>query len=655
MKDLAVAKPEASTPGNLVSSGLRQFRNGAAAQAFSIKAAMVSAIENYALIGDCKTAGLVGLDGSIDWLCWPRFDSAACFAALVGTRENGRWLLGAAKAGARLSRRYRDNTLILETTIEQDGGAATVVDFMPLRERTSSLVRLVYGVRGQLSLKTELALRFDYGSLMPWVTRLDDGAWCAISGPDMAVLRASLPLSGDHLSIGGHFTISPGQKHAFILSHGASHELPPEPIDGFAALTETEEFWRDWTSRARTTPRWSEAMLRSLITLKALTHSPTGGIVASVTTSLPERLGGSRNWDYRFCWLRDATFTLIALMNAGFHEEACAWRVWLLRTTAGEPERMQIMYGVTGKRRVPEWEVSWLDGYQGAKPVRVGNLAATQMQIDVYGEMMDALHHGRHGNLAGNQQGWEFQLEMLRHLECIWQDPDHGIWEVRGDRQHFVNSKVMAWVAFDRGIKTIEYFKLQGPLDRWRKLRQAIHDDVCRYGFNPDIGAFVQSYGSKHLDASALLIPLVGFLSPQDRRVRSTVEAIQRHLVVEDLVRRYNSEAGVDGLPPGEGVFLPCSFWLADNLILLGRQAEAEKLFERVLALRNDVGLLSEEYDVGSGRLVGNFPQAFSHIALINTGHALGHLSRHRRYETGGVQADAANAEPKTESKASPL
>jgi GH15 family glucan-1,4-alpha-glucosidase len=366
-------------------------------------------------------------------------------------------------------------------------------------------------------------------------------------------------------------------------------------------------------------------------------------------------LGGSRNWDYRFCWLRDATFTLIALMNGGFREEACAWREWLLRNTAGEPERMQIMYGVTGKRRVPEWEAPWLGGYRGAKPVRIGNLAAMQMQIDVYGEMMDALHHGRHGNLGASQQGWEFQLEMLGHLERIWQDPDHGIWEVRGDRQHFVNSKVMAWVAFDRGIKTIEHFKLDGPLDRWRKLRRAIHDDVCRYGFNPDLGAFVQSYGSKHVDASALLIPLVGFLSPRDRRVRSTIEAVQRHLVVDGLVRRYNSESAVDGLPPGEGVFLPCSFWLADNLILLGRRAEAERLFERVLALRNDVGLLSEEYDVEAGRLVGNFPQAFSHIALINTGHALGDLSRHRRHHSGGVSAEAVEAEPELTPDASPL
>ena len=616
---------------------------------------MASAIENYALIGDCETAALVDLDGSIDWLCWPRFDSAACFAALVGTRENGHWLLGAAESGARLSRRYRDKTLILETTIEEDGGAATIVDFMPLRGRTSNLVRVVYGQRGQLTLKTELVPRFDYGSLMPWVTRLDDGAWCAISGPDMAVLRASLPLSGDHHSITGTFTVSRGQKHAFVLSYGASHDLPPEPIDPFIALTETEKFWCGWTGGARTTSRWSDAMLRSLITLKALTNPPTGGIVASVTTSLPERLGGSRNWDYRFCWLRDATFTLIALMNAGFRQEACAWRDWLLRTTAGEPGRMQIMYSVTGKRRVPEWEVGSLGGYQGAKPVRVGNLAATQTQIDVYGEMMDALHHARHGTLGTNEQGWEFQLEMLRHLERIWQDPDHGIWEVRGDRQHFVNSKVMAWVAFDRAIKTIEHFKLDGPLERWRTLRQAIHDNVCRYGFNPELGAFVQSYGSKHLDASALLIPLLGFLSPHDPRVRSTIEAIQRHLVVDGLVRRYNSEAGVDGLPPGEGVFLPCSFWLADNLILLDRRAEAETLFERVLTLRNDVGLLSEEYDVESGRLVGNFPQAFSHIALINTGHALGYLDRHQRHETGGVRAGGAEGGLEPEFEVSPL
>ena len=514
---------------------------------------------------------------------------------------------------------------------------------------------MVYGKRGQIGLKAELVLRFDFGLLRPWVTRLEDDAWCTMSGPDTVVLHTSVPLDGDHGSITGGFVVSAGQQHAFVLSYGASHAMPPERIDPFAALAETEKFWSGWISRAKTTARWSDAMRRSLITLKALTHLPSGGIVASATTSLPERLGESRNWDYRFCWLRDATFTLIALMNAGFQEEACAWRQWLLRATAGEPGRMQIMYGLTGERRVPEWELSWLDGYQGAKPVRAGNLAATQMQIDVFGEMMDALHHGRRGILGNTEEGWEFQLEMLGHLEQIWQDPDHGIWEARGDRLQFVNSKVMAWVAFDRAVKTIEHFKLCGPLDRWRKVRQAIYDDVCRYGFNPGLGAFVQSYGSQHLDASALLIALVGFLPPQDRRVRSTVEAIQRHLLVDGLVRRYNSEAGVDGLPSGEGVFLPCSFWLADNLILLGRRSEAERLYERVLSLRNDVGLLSEEYDIESGRLVGNFPQAFSHIALINTGHALGYLDRHQRHETGGVQADRAEDELEVESEASPL
>jgi len=610
---------------------------------------MAANLEDYALIGDCETAALVERGGSIDWLCWPRFDSTACLAALVGSPENGRWLLGARDTGARISRRYRDSTLVLETDIESGNGAATVVDFMPPRGKTSDAIRLVYGRRGQVAMRTELSLRFDYGSLVPRITRLEDGSWRAVSGPDSAVLRTPLSLRGNHRAIGAEFTVSAGQTLPFVLTYGPSHLAPPGPIDPIEALSETEIFWRGWASLAKPTRQWSKPVLRSLLTLKALTHFPTGGLVAAPTMSLPERLGGKRNWDYRFCWLRDATFTLIALMNAGYYEDARAWRNWLLRTVAGQPERVQIMYGIGGEHRVPEWEVPWLGGYQGAKPVRVGNAAAKQLQIDVYGELMDALHHGRHGALGDSAEGWDLQRGLLDHLETIWAKPDHGIWEVRGDQQHFTNSKVMAWVAFDRAVKTVERFKLDGPVERWRKLRDAVHADVCRYGFNPERGAFTQSYGSKQLDASALLIALVGFLPPQDPRVKSTVEAVQRQLTVDGLVRRYDSAAGLDGLPPGEGVFLPCSFWLADNLILLGRREEARALFERVMSLCNDVGLLSEEYDVESKRLTGNFPQALSHIALVNTAHALASQTKHRRHDAASVAEDAVDNVAATE------
>ncbi len=609
---------------------------------------MAAVLEDYALIGDCETAALVGRDGSIDWLCWPRFDSAACFAALLGSAGNGRWLLAPADPGARVRRRYRDTTLILETEIETPDGAATILDFMPPRGRTSDLVRLVCGRRGQVALRTELMLRFDYGSLVPWVTQRDDGAWCAVCGPDLAVLRTPVRLVGDHRKIAGDFVVAAGQTIPFSLTYGASSREPPRPLDPGEALGETETFWRGFADRAHVPQQWSAAMIRSLITLKALSYFPTGGLVAAPTTSLPERLGGTRNWDYRFCWLRDATFTLIALMNAGYYENARAWRQWLVRSVAGDPARIQIMYGVAGERRLPEWEVPWLGGYQGAAPVRAGNAAAKQLQIDVYGEIMDALHHGRHAKLSDSEDDWDLQRGLLDHLETIWEKPDHGIWEVRGDQQHFTNSKVMAWVAFDRAVKTVERFKLDGPVERWRALRDAVHGDVCRYGFNPELGAFMQSYGSKQLDASALLIPLVGFLPPHDPRVQSTVDAIERHLVVDGLVRRYVSATGIDGLPPGEGVFLPCSFWLADDLVLLGRRDEARALFERLLSLRNDVGLLSEEYDVERKRLIGNFPQALSHIALINTGHALGQQAKHRRHRAG-VVADEKDADAAAE------
>ncbi len=600
---------------------------------------MASKIEDYAIIGDCETAALVARDGSIDWLCWPRFDSGACFARLLGTVENGRWLIAPADPAARIRRRYRDGTLILETEIETRDGAATVIDFMPPRGGPSDLVRLVRGRRGRVGMHTELVVRFDYGSLVPWVTRMEDGALRAIEGPDMVVLRTPVALHGDHLKTVGAFTVSEGETVPFVLTYGASHLAPPRALDPLNALAETETYWADWAKLVRPAKPWSEAIVRSLITLKALMHRPTGGMVASATMGLPERLGGTRNWDYRFCWLRDATFTLLALMNAGFYEDARAWRQWLLRTAAGDPARLQVMYGLTGEHRLPEWEVQWLAGYEGSRPVRAGNAAAQQTQLDIYGEVIDAIYHGRCGKLAANPDGWDLQKAMLDHLESVWEDTDHGIWEMRGDRQRFTHSKVMAWVAFDRAIKTVERFRMEGPLERWRALRAKIHKEVCRFGFNPEVGAFVQSYGSKHLDAAALLIPLVGFLPAQDARVQSTVAAVEEKLVRDGLVMRYDTEAGLDGLPPGEGAFLPCSFWFADNLVLLGRHDDARALYERLLSLRNDVGLLAEEYDVMQKRLVGNFPQALSHIALVNTGYELASETRHRRHEAGQASA----------------
>lgn len=584
---------------------------------------MASRIEDYALIGDCETTALVGRDGSIDWLCWPSFDSGACFAALLGGCENGRWLIGAADPGARVTRRYRDRTLILETDIETADGAATIVDFMPPRGAASDVVRLVSARRGTIAIRVELIIRFDYGSQLPWVTRQDDGALRAIAGPDMVVLRSPARLEARGRTHTGVFTLHAGETLPFVLTYGPSHLPLPPPIDAQAALADTQAFWRAWSSRAAPAGEWSEAVDRSLITLKALTYRPTGGIVAAPTTSLPEQLGGARNWDYRYCWLRDATFTLLALMNGGHYEEARAWRGWLLRAVAGDPAEVQIMYGIMGQRRLTEWEVPWLSGYEASVPVRIGNAAEGQLQLDVYGEIMDALYQGRHGRLAVAEAAWALQRALLEHLAKIWQQPDEGIWEVRGGRRRFTYSRVMAWVAFDRAVKSVETLGMDGPVDHWRALRKSIHDEVCAQAFDTGIGAFTQSYGSQDLDASVLLMPLVGFLPPSDARVRSTVEAIERRLMVDGLVRRYDTASGQDGLPGREGVFLACSFWLADNYVLLGRREDARRLFERLLSLRNDVGLLSEEYDPHARRLVGNFPQAFSHITLINTAHNL--------------------------------
>ena len=596
---------------------------------------MAARLEDYAIIGDCETAALIARDGSVDWLCWPRFDSGACFAALLGKPDNGHWLIAAADPRARIARRYRGDTLILETLFETASGAATVTDFMPLRGDCPCLVRLVEGKRGRLAMRTEYVIRFDYGGELPWVTRLDDGTLCAVAGPDMTVLRTPVALRGVDFKTVGEFTVAAGQTIPFVLSHGPSHLDPPPSRDPLQALADTEKYWRDWARCARPAEPYSAAVTRSLITVKALTHRPSGSIVAAPTTSLPERLGGKRNWDYRYCWLRDATFTLLALMNAGYYEDAGLWREWLLRAVAGDPARVQVMYGLTGERRVDEWEIDWLDGYENSKPVRAGNAAVKQLQIDVYGELMDVLHHGHHSELGGSKDGWDLQCGLLEQLEKIWEEADHGLWEARGDRRRFTHSKVMAWVAFDRAVKTVEQFGVHGPVERWRALRATIHDQVCRSGFNPEVGAFVQSYGSKHLDASALLIPLVGFLPADDPRMRSTTDAIQRHLVVDGLVMRYDSHAGLDGLPPGEGAFLPCGFWLADNLVLLGRRDEARALFERLLSLRNDLGLLSEEYDSDHKRLIGNFPQALTHIALINSAYMLTEQCRHHRHAPG--------------------
>jgi GH15 family glucan-1,4-alpha-glucosidase len=584
---------------------------------------MSTSLEDYALIGDCETAALVSRAGSIDWLCWPRFDSAACFAALLGGPEHGRWLIEAADEGARITRRYRGNTLILETRIETAGGAVLVIDFMPPRGRNSDIVRLVRGERGRVRMRMELVLRFDYGRTVPWVTRMEDGGLRAIAGPDMVTLHTPAKIRGEDLKTVAEFELAGGETMPFVLTHGSSHVPPPDAIDPESSLETTETFWTEWAARNTSTGEWGEAVMRSLIVLKALTYAPTGGLVAAPTTSLPEQIGGTRNWDYRYCWLRDATLTLLAMMNAGYYDEAHDWSMWLLRAAAGAPAQLQIMYGLAGERRLPEIEIPWLPGYENSAPVRVGNAAHDQLQLDVYGEVMDALHHARRGGLVAGEADWAFQRAVLIHLESIWQLPDHGLWEVRGEARHFTYSKVMAWVAFDRGVHAVEQFNLSGPVDRWRQIRQAIHDEVCERGFDRELGSFVQSYGSKELDASLLLLSTVGFLPPDDPRIQGTIAAVEKQLLVDGFLRRYDTSTADDGLPEGEGVFLACSFWLCDAYVLAGRVDEARALCERLLSLRNDVGLLAEEYDTRAGRLVGNFPQAFSHVAIVNTTHNL--------------------------------
>lgn len=579
---------------------------------------MPSLIEDYALIGDCETAALVARDGSIDWLCVPRFDGGACFAALLGTPEQGRWLLAPAAQVRSIRRRYRDNTLILETEYETEDGRVALIDWMPLRTGTPDIIRVVEGRRGQVAMRMELIIRFDYGWIVPWVRRIDQGIR-ATAGPDTLYCRTPVPLQGKDFHTVAEFTVSAGQRLPFTLSWAPTYQPEPEQPDAERSLRETEVWWREWSARCSYQGEWREAVLRSLITLKALTYAPTGGVVAAPTTSLPEWLGGVRNWDYRYCWLRDATFTLYALINEGYIQEACAWREWLINAVAGSPAKLQIMYGVAGERRLTELVLDWLPGYEGSSPVRIGNAAYSQHQLDVYGELMDTLHLARRAGLQPSDNAWRVQQALMDFLESDWQKPDDGIWEMRGPRQQFTHSKVMAWVAMDRAVKAVEHFGLSGPVERWRAVRQHIHDQVCREGYNPEMNTFVQYYGSKDVDASLLMLPLVGFLPATDSRMIGTVAAIQQQLMRDGFVERYPTHPDIDGLPRGEGAFLICTFWLVDNLALQGRFTEARTIFTRLLALRNDVGLLSEEYDWRRKRLIGNFPQAFSHVGLINS------------------------------------
>ena len=581
-------------------------------------------IEDYGLIGDCETAALVGRDGSIDWLCWPAIDSDACFASLLGTRKHGRWLIAPADEIKSTSRRYWDNTLILETRFETDNGTVALIDFMPPRGNASDVVRLVRGIRGRVKLRMELIIRFGFGADIPWVKKNPDGSGLlAICGQDMTVLRTPIETRGEDLTTVADFEVGEGETAPFVLTYGPSHLPVPAPLDSASALRDTEEFWTEWCSRCSYDGGNRDLVMRSLITLKALTYGPTGGIVAAPTTSLPEKLGGARNWDYRFCWLRDATFTLLALMNSGYTEEASAWHHWLLRAAAGAPANMQIMYGIMGQRRLLEWEAAWLPGYEGAGPVRIGNAAHAQLQLDVHGELIDAFHQSRMAKLELDEGSWALECAVLEHLAEEWDQPDHGIWERRGDGKHYVFSKVMTWVAFDRGIKSAETFDFKAPLDTWRQLRETIHRDVCERGFDRELNSFVESYGSKLLDASILLLPSVGFLPASDPRIRGTLEAVEKHLMCDGFVLRHDPREISEEIQPIEGAFLACTLWLADACVLAGDIAKAQILFDRVIAVANDLGLLAEEFDSSVGRQAGNFPQALTHIALINTAHNL--------------------------------
>ncbi|MGK5498136.1 glycoside hydrolase family 15 protein [Streptomyces sp. URMC 125] len=585
---------------------------------------MPSPIEDYALIGDLQTAALVGRDGSVDWLCLPRFDSPACFAALLHDESAGRWRLAPAGGGAAATRRYRGDSLVLESEWRTPDGVVRVVDCMPPRGEAADVVRLVEGVSGRVPMRMDLRLRFDYGHIVPWVTHSGQDL-VAVAGPDAIWLRTPVPVYGQELSTCADFTVAAGQRIPFVLTYRASHLPRPEPLDTASAIADTERFWAAWMARCDYRGRWPEAVRRSLVTLKALTYAPTGGILAAATTSLPEQLGGVRNWDYRYCWLRDATFTLQALLGTGFIEEARAWREWLLRAIAGSPRDLQIMYGLDGTRRLTEYTVDWLDGYEGSSPVRIGNAAADQFQLDVWGEVLDGLHLARETGLTVDETAWNVQRALLDYLEGHWDEPDYSLWEVRGDSRHFVHSKVMAWAGLDRAVHTVRSHGLPGPADRWAALRDTVHAEVCAKGYDAERGTFTQSYGSRELDAALLLLPRVGFLPWSDPRIRGTVEAVRRELSHDGFLLRYRPDAdgSADGLPGGEGAFLACTFWLADALHCTGRTHEAEVLFERLLGLRNDVGLLSEEYDPRTGRQIGNTPQAFSMVGLVNTARCL--------------------------------
>ncbi len=596
---------------------------------------MAARIEDYGLLGDCQSAALVSLSGSIDWLCMPRFDSDACFASLVGTEENGFWKIAPLSPVRSVRRAYRDGSLALETEITTDEGTIVLVDFMAVGEPAADLVRLVIGKNGNVPMRMELVLRAGYGRTVPWVQAIPNGIE-AIAGPDRFRLTSTpaAPLRGEGLRTVTDFLVRAGERVPFVFDWTPSHIPAPSQVDPYEAFDRCEAFWAAWSSKAKVEGPYAGIVKRSLLTLKALTYAPTGGIVAAPTTSLPEQLGGVRNWDYRFCWVRDSTFTLYALLSAGYMEEARAWRDWLLRAAAGAPAQLQILYGIAGERRLTEVSIDWLAGYEGSRPVRIGNLASEQLQLDVYGELIDTLYLCSCSGLATSTEGWALQRALVNHLETVWTEPDCGIWEVRGEPRHFTHSKVMCWVAFDRGVKAIEQWGAEGPLDRWRAARDRVHAEICARGFDPTHNTFVQYYGSTEPDASLLLLPLVGFLPPEDPRIIGTIEAVQRRLMNSGLVERYVTEERVDGLPTGEGCFLACSFWLVDALVLLGRRDEAIPLFERLLALTNDLGLLSEEYDVARRRMLGNFPQALSHVALVNTALNLSRLegpAHHRR------------------------
>jgi len=585
---------------------------------------MSAKLEDYGFVGDTHTAALIGINGSIDWMCLPRFDSAACFAALLGGEQNGYWQIAPAQPWQKATHAYRTDTLILEMKFETDHGVVRLIDCMPPRESFPDVVRIVEGIRGQVAMEMKLVVRFDYGITIPWVRR-EGSQSTMIAGPDALVLRSDVKTRGKGLSTVAEFTIAEGERKSFVLTWYPSHEEPPKEIDPGRAVSETESYWVDWVSHCTCKGEWRDLMVRSLITLKALTYAPTGGIVAAATTSLPEDLGGVRNWDYRFCWLRDATFTLYSLMQSGFTEEASKWIEWLLRAIAGDPAQMQIMYGLAGERRLTEFELKHLPGYENSRPVRIGNAASEQLQLDVYGEVLDAMHLARTVGIDPGENSWRLQRLLVKFVENNWNKPDNGLWEIRGPRRHFTHSKVMTWVAIDRAVKAVERFGLEGDLERWKDLRQTIHKDVCVHGYNSTRKAFTQFYGSDNLDASLLMIPLVGFLAPGDERVRATVELIQKELLVDGFVLRYHPDgsAHVDGLPPGEGSFLPCSFWLVDCLCLMERYSEAHTLFRRLLTVCSSLGLLSEEFDSKKRRQVGNIPQAFSHVGLINSARSL--------------------------------